>query len=105
MAVTFATLSTASSIDLDGTNLGLVGGVAVIGLLAALYLAFAISGASNAEVWALLVGWVSSGFTIDLPHAAGLLVPFFKEVSYPLGVAGFVILSYLVIVGSAMPSI
>lgn len=34
MAVTFATLSTASSIDLDGTNLGLVGGVAVIGLAA-----------------------------------------------------------------------
>ena len=73
----------------------------VIGLLAALYLAFAISGASNVEVWALFVGWVSSGFTIDLPHAAGLLVPFFKEVSYPLGVAGFVILSYLVIVGSS----
>lgn len=73
----------------------------VIGLLAALYLAFAISGASNAEVWALFVGWVSSGFTIDLPHAAGLLVPFFKEVSYPLGVAGFVILSYLVMVGSS----
>ena len=73
----------------------------VIGLLAALYLAFAISGASNAEVWALFVGWVSSGFTIDLPHAAGLLVPFFKEVSYPLGVAGFVVLSYLVIVGSS----
>ena len=73
----------------------------VIGLLAALYLAFAISGASNVEVWALFVGWVSSGFTIDLPHAAGLLVPFFREVSYPLGVAGFVILSYLVIVGSS----
>ena len=73
----------------------------VIGLLAALFLAFAISGASNVEVWALFVGWVSSGFTIDLPHAAGLLVPFFKEVSYPLGVAGFVILSYLVIVGSS----
>ena len=73
----------------------------VIGLVAALYLAFAISGASNVEVWALFVGWVSSGFTIDLPHAAGLLVPFFKEVSYPLGVAGFVILSYLVIVGSS----
>ena len=73
----------------------------VIGLLAALYLAFAISGASNVEVWALFVGWVSSGFTIDLPHAAGLLVPFLKVVSYPLGVAGFVILSYLVIVGSS----
>ncbi|QTD44878.1 phospho-N-acetylmuramoyl-pentapeptide-transferase [Ottowia testudinis] len=73
----------------------------VIGLLAALYLAFAISGASNAQVWALFVGWVSSGFTIDLPHAAGLLLPFFKEITYPLGVAGFVILSYLVIVGSS----
>jgi phospho-N-acetylmuramoyl-pentapeptide-transferase len=30
-----------------------------------------------------------------------LLVPFFKEVSYPLGVVGFVVLSYLVIVGSS----
>ena len=73
----------------------------VIGLLAALYLVFAISGASNAQVWALFVNWVSSGFTIDLPPAASLLVPFFKEISYPLGVVGFVILSYLVIVGSS----
>jgi phospho-N-acetylmuramoyl-pentapeptide-transferase len=29
------------------------------------------------------------------------MVPFFKEVSYPLGVLGFVILTYLVIVGSS----
>ncbi|MCT1619195.1 sodium-translocating pyrophosphatase [Janibacter hoylei] len=43
MAVTFATLSTASSIDLDGTNLGLVGGVAVIGL-AALVLGVVLKG-------------------------------------------------------------
>jgi phospho-N-acetylmuramoyl-pentapeptide-transferase len=28
-------------------------------------------------------------------------VPFFKEVSYPLGVLGFVVLTYLVIVGSS----
>ncbi len=73
----------------------------VIGLVAALYLVFSISGVSNARVWELFVGWVSSGFTIDLPPAAGLLVPFFKEISYPLGVLGFVILSYLVIVGSS----
>ena len=73
----------------------------VIGLVAALYLVFAISGASNAQVWALFVNWVSSGFTIDLPSAAGLLVPFFKEITYPLGVIGFVILSYLVIVGAS----
>ncbi|HPZ57411.1 MAG TPA: phospho-N-acetylmuramoyl-pentapeptide-transferase [Ottowia sp.] len=73
----------------------------VIGLVAALYLVFSISESSNAKVWELFVNWVSSGFTIDLPHAAGLLVPFFKEISYPLGVIGFVILSYLVIVGAS----
>ena len=73
----------------------------VIGLVAAFYLVFSISEASNARVWALFVNWVSSGFCIDLPPAAGLLVPFFKEINYPLGVLGFVILSYLVIVGSS----
>ncbi|MCA0326132.1 MAG: phospho-N-acetylmuramoyl-pentapeptide-transferase [Proteobacteria bacterium] len=73
----------------------------VIGLLAALYLVFSISESSNTRVWELFVNWVRSGFTIDLPPAAGLSVPFFKEVSYPLGVVGFVILSYLVIVGSS----
>ncbi len=72
-----------------------------IGLMAALYLVFSISEVSNAKVWELFVNWVSSGFTIDLPPAAGLLLPFFKEVSYPLGVLGFVILSYLVIVGAS----
>ena len=73
----------------------------LIGLVAAFYLVFSISEGSNARVWELFVNWVSSGFTIDLPHAASLFVPFFKEVNYPLGVAGFVILSYLVIVGSS----
>ena len=73
----------------------------VIGLVAALYLVFSISEVSNARVWELFVSWVSSGFTVDLPPAAGLLVPFFKEITYPLGVIGFVILSYLVIVGAS----
>ena len=36
-----------------------------------------------------------------MPAQTGLLLPFFKEVSYPLGVLGFVILTYLVIVGSS----
>ena len=73
----------------------------VIGLAASFYLVFAISGASSAEVWALFVHWVTSGFPIELPHAAGLMVPFFKEVAYPLGMLGFVMLSYLVIVGAS----
>jgi phospho-N-acetylmuramoyl-pentapeptide-transferase len=73
----------------------------VIGLVAALYLVFSISENTNAQVWQLFVTWVSSGFELSLPPKAGLLVPFFKEVSYPLGVLGFVILTYLVIVGSS----
>ena len=73
----------------------------VIGLVAALYLVFSISENSNLKVLELFVKWVQSGFDLDLPPKAGLLVPFFKEVSYPLGVLGFVILTYLVIVGSS----
>jgi phospho-N-acetylmuramoyl-pentapeptide-transferase len=73
----------------------------VIGLVAALYLVFSISESSNTRVLELFFRWVASGFDLDLPPKAGLLVPFFKEVTYPLGVFGFVILTYLVIVGSS----
>ena len=73
----------------------------VIGLLAALYLVFSISENSNYRVLELFFTWVQSGFDLDLPPKAGLMVPFFKEISYPLGVLGFVLLSYLVIVGSS----
>jgi phospho-N-acetylmuramoyl-pentapeptide-transferase len=73
----------------------------VIGLLAAFYLLFSVSEVSNQRVVELFFGWVASGFTVDLPQHAGLMVPFFKEVSYPLGVFGFVVLTYLVIVGSS----
>src|SRR3954462_15783659 len=73
----------------------------VIGLIAALYLVFSISESSNARVVQLFFEWVRSGFDVNLPPKAGLLVPFFKEVSYPLGVFGFVILTYVVIVGSS----
>ena len=73
----------------------------VIGLIAALYLVFSISESSNLRVIGLFINWVQSGFDVNLPPRAGLLVPFVKEVSYPLGVFGFVILTYLVIVGSS----
>jgi phospho-N-acetylmuramoyl-pentapeptide-transferase len=72
-----------------------------IGLLAALYLVFSISESSNMRVLQLFFSWVQSGFDLDLPPKAGLMLPFFKEISYPLGVLGFVILSYLVIVGAS----
>jgi phospho-N-acetylmuramoyl-pentapeptide-transferase len=73
----------------------------LIGLLAALYLVFSISEVSNLKVLELFFSWVRSGFDVNLPPKAGLLVPFFKEISYPLGVLGFVVLTYLVIVGSS----
>ncbi len=73
----------------------------LVGLVAALYLVFSISESSNLRVLELFLSWVQSGFDVNLPPKAGLLLPFFKEVSYPLGVFGFVILTYLVIVGSS----
>ena len=73
----------------------------LIGLLAALCLVFSISENSNARVLDLFVQWVMSGFEVSLPLKAGLQVPFFKEITYPLGVLGFVLLTYLVIVGSS----
>ncbi|MDO9144451.1 phospho-N-acetylmuramoyl-pentapeptide-transferase [Rhodoferax sp.] len=73
----------------------------LIGLLAALYLVFSISENTNYRVLELFFTWVQSGFDLSLPPKAGLMVPFFKEISYPLGVLGFVVLSYLVIVGSS----
>ena len=73
----------------------------LIGLVAALYLVFSISENSNLRVLELFLRWVQSGFALDLPPKAGLLLPFFKEISYPLGVWGFVLMTYLVIVGSS----
>jgi phospho-N-acetylmuramoyl-pentapeptide-transferase len=73
----------------------------LIGLVAAFYLVFSVSETSNMRVLELFVQWVASGFTVDLPPQAGLMVPFFKEISYPLGVFGFVVMTYLVIVGSS----
>ncbi len=73
----------------------------LIGLVAALYLVFSISESNNLRVLELFITWVRSGFDVDLPPKAGLLLPFIKEVSYPLGVFGFVIMTYLVIVGAS----
>jgi phospho-N-acetylmuramoyl-pentapeptide-transferase len=73
----------------------------LIGLLAAFYLVFSVSGSTNLRVIELCFQRVLSGFTVQLPPQAGLMVPFFKEISYPLGVFGFVVMTYLVIVGSS----
>jgi len=73
----------------------------LIGVVAALYLAFSVSETSNLRVLELFVRWVQSGFANDLPPKADLMLPFFKTVSYPLGVFGFIAMTYFVIVGAS----
>ncbi|OWQ93753.1 phospho-N-acetylmuramoyl-pentapeptide-transferase [Roseateles aquatilis] len=73
----------------------------LIGIIAAIYLAFSVSETSFLGVVQLFFRWVTSGFSTELPPKADLMLPFFKSISYPLGVFGFIGLSYLVIVGTS----
>jgi phospho-N-acetylmuramoyl-pentapeptide-transferase len=73
----------------------------LIGVIAAIYLAFSVSETSYFKVMELFFDWVASGFAKDLPPKADLIVPFFKTISYPLGVWGFMALTYVVIVGTS----
>jgi phospho-N-acetylmuramoyl-pentapeptide-transferase len=73
----------------------------LVGLSAALYLAFSVSAPNAGKVFELFFAWVQSGFEMDLPPKADLIVPFFKTISYPLGVWGFIALTYCVIVGTS----
>jgi phospho-N-acetylmuramoyl-pentapeptide-transferase len=73
----------------------------LIAIVAAFYLAFAIAAPSTARLDDVFLQWIANGFTIDLPARADLMVPFFKNVAYPMGVFGFVLLTYFVIVGTS----
>jgi phospho-N-acetylmuramoyl-pentapeptide-transferase len=72
-----------------------------VGLAAALYLGFAVSTPNAEQSARLFFEWLASGLTLELPNKAALIVPFFKSISYPLGVFGFVLMTYLVIVGTS----
>ena len=73
----------------------------LIGLIAAVYLAFAVSAPGNAQILDLFLAWMRSGFEMNLPARADLMVPFFKDIAYPLGVWGFITMTYFVIVGTS----
>ena len=73
----------------------------LIGIVAAVYLAFSVSAPDNTTFAQLFLAWVQSGFAVGLSPKADLIVPFFKTISYPLGVWGFIALSYFVIVGTS----
>ena len=74
---------------------------AFIGLVASVYLAFAVSAPSTSKIFDLIFLWVQSGFANELPSKADLIVPFFKNIAYPLGVFGFITLTWFVIVGTS----
>lgn len=73
----------------------------VIGLLAALYLGFALSVPANGTLADTLANWWAAGFPLDVSKNIHLLIPFFKDVALPFGLIGFVIFTYVVIVGSS----
>jgi phospho-N-acetylmuramoyl-pentapeptide-transferase len=73
----------------------------LIGLVAAVFLAFAVSAPDNVPAGKLFFGWIASGFNVSLSPKTDLIVPFFKTISYPLGVWGFIALTYFVIVGTS----
>ena len=73
----------------------------LIGLVAATYLAFSVSATSNLSALEAIARWAGSGFSIEMSPKADLMVPFFKSISYPLGVYGFIALSWFVIVGAS----
>ena len=73
----------------------------LIGLVAAVYLAFAVSASGSGQILELFSSWVASGFSITLSPKADLIVPLNKNIAIPLGVFGFIVLSYFVIVGTS----
>lgn len=73
----------------------------LIGVITAFYLAFAVSSDAGSNGFQVFWAWVTSGFTLPLPPAAALHVPLLKSISYPLGVAGFIFLTYFVVVGAS----
>ena len=73
----------------------------VIGLIASVYLAFSVSAPDNMQLQKLFLDWIGSGFNVNLSPKTDLIVPFFKTISYPLGIWGFIALTWCVIVGTS----
>lgn len=73
----------------------------LIGGIAAVYLAFAVALPADSNVFSSFAHWVTNGFELPAPAKLDLIVPFFKTIAYPLGIWGFIVLTYIVIVGTS----
>ena len=72
----------------------------LIGFFASLYLVFSIPTENNAQALILFQSWLMDPL-MNFPKEISLTVPFLKDFYLPLGLFGFVILSYFVIVGTS----
>ena len=72
----------------------------LIGFFASLYLVFSIPTENNSQALILFQSWLMDPL-MNFPKEISLTVPFFKDFYLPLGLFGFVILSYFVIVGTS----
>lgn len=73
----------------------------VIGLAAAFYLVFALSVPAGGTLTETIAGWVEAGFPLDISSNLHLLIPCFKDIALPFGLVGFMVFTYVVIVGSS----
>lgn len=73
----------------------------VIGLAAAFYLVFALSVPAGGTLTETIAGWVEAGFPLDISSNLHLLIPCFKDIALSLGLVGFMVFTYVVIVGSS----
>ena len=73
----------------------------VIGLVAAFYLALALSVEPGGTFAEALSKWYDARFPLDLTPNIHLLIPCFKDIALPFGLIGFMVFTYVVIVGSS----
>lgn len=73
----------------------------VIGLIAAFYLALALSVEPGGTFAEALSKWYDARCPLDLTPNIHLLIPCFKDIALPFGLIGFMVFTYVVIVGSS----
>ncbi len=73
----------------------------VIGLVAAFYLALALTVEPGGTFAEALSKWYDARFPLDLTPNIHLLIPCFKDIALPFGLIGFMVFTYVVIVGSS----
>lgn len=73
----------------------------VIGVVAAFYLALALSVEPGESFAHALARWYDMRFALDISENINLFVPHIANLAFPLGIIGFMVFTFVVIVGSS----